>query len=44
MRRVIRGLLRGQEPGKPEVMENPEAVDAVREAVEELKRRLGTDS
>ncbi|MCE4625301.1 MAG: AMP-binding protein [Desulfurococcales archaeon] len=40
MRRIVRGLLRGMSVGKPEVMENPEAVDYVKEAVEVLKSML----
>jgi acetyl-CoA synthetase len=38
MRRIIRGLLRGFQVGKPEVMENPESIQYVREAVDKLKR------
>jgi len=42
MRRVIRSLLRGLSPGKPEVMDNPESVEYVKRAVEKLREMLGT--
>ena len=43
MRRIIRALLRGMDIGKPEVMENPESVEHVRNAVERLKSMLAED-
>ncbi len=42
MRRIIRGLVRGMSVGKPEVMENPESVEYIKSAVEELKRRVSS--
>ncbi len=43
MRRVIRSMIRGLPAGKPEVMENPDSLEAIARAVESLMRRLRQD-
>lgn len=44
MRRVIRSIIRGLPAGRPEVMENPDSLEAITSAVEGLLRRLQRDS
>ncbi len=40
MRRIIKAVFRGETKFKTEVMENPDSIDAIFKAVEEVKRRL----